>query len=97
MLERHRDRSSGRAVVFPGSTTLVGTLTVADVLADTRIDRVRVLGAAEADPGTLLLTRGFVRPRWTNGELVLHVQPAIGGVLVPFETPDPTPCCAAHR
>jgi hypothetical protein len=95
--ERHRDRSSGRAVVFPGSTSLVGTVTVADVLAGTRIARVQVLGASEPDPRTFLVTRGFVRPRWTSGQLVLHVQPAVGDVLVPFETPDPTPCCAAHH
>ncbi len=67
-----------------------------DLLARTRIDRVRVLGAPEPDDGTILLTRGFVRPRWDGGSLVLHAQPAVGGTLVPFETPDPTPCCASH-
>jgi hypothetical protein len=30
------------------------------------------------------------------GELVLTAMPAAGDRLVPFETPDRTPCCAAH-
>jgi hypothetical protein len=96
VLEAHRTRSSGRAVVFPGSTTLTGTVTVADAVAGTAIDRVQVLGSAEPDGATALVTRGFVRPRWSGGRLVLHAQPAVGGALVPFETPDPTPCCADH-
>ena len=91
-----RTGTGGRAVVFPGSRDLVGTTTVADVLQCSAIDRVQVLGAAVAAPQTVLVTRDFVRPRWTGGELVLHAQPAAGGVLVPFESPDPTPCCAAH-
>jgi len=96
LLDAHRARTSGRVVVFPGSTTLTGTVPVAAVVSSTRIDRIGVLGGADADGGTPLVTRGFVRPRWSGGELVLHTQPAVGGTLVPFETPDPTPCCAAH-
>ena len=94
--EQHAARSGGRAVRFPGSSALVGELPVADVLARTAVDRVLELGAGEADPATVLVTRGFVRPRWTGGDLVLHVQPHRGGTLVPFESPDPTPCCADH-
>jgi hypothetical protein len=89
-------RSSGRAVVFPGSAELPGTVSVAQVLATTAIDRLRVLAADDADPDAVLVTRGHVRPRWVNGELLLDVQPAVGGTLVPFETPNPTPCCADH-
>ena len=37
-----------------------------------------------------------VHPQWQDGELVLTLMPAVGGVLVPFEVPDPTPCCADH-
>jgi len=95
-VEAQRRRSSGRAVVFPGSAGLTGTTTVAAVVAGSSIDRVQVIGAAAVDPVTPLVTRDFVRPLWVGGELVLHTQPAVGGVLVPFETPDPTPCCAAH-
>ncbi len=92
----HRDRSSGRVVHFPGGETLTGTVTVADVLA-TLIDRVVALGGGQVAPDSLLVTRDFLRPRWDAGELVLHVQQAVGGTWVPFETPNPTPCCAIHN
>jgi len=91
----HRDRSSGRVVHFPGSETLTGTVLVADVLA-TLIDRVVALGGGHAAPDSPLVTRSFLRPRWDAGELVLHVQQAVGDTWVPFETPNPTPCCAVH-
>ena len=86
----------GRAVVYPGVHRLVGTLTVAEVLAAGAIDRVEVLGGGPADPAALLDTRDFVRPQFRDGELVLVTTPAAGGRLVPFETRHPTPCCAAH-
>ncbi|MBC2906643.1 hypothetical protein [Streptomyces cupreus] len=87
----------GRAVAYPGSAALTGTLTIAELLGRSAIDRVTVLGAAEPpDPGTRLLTRDHVRPHWQSGTLVLSAMPAVGGVLVPFEVPDPTPCCADH-
>ncbi|WP_217142096.1 hypothetical protein [Streptomyces sp. AC627_RSS907] len=88
---------AGRAVLFPGAAALTGTLTVAELLDRSAIDRVRVLGAQGGpDPGARLVTREFVRPRWEHGELVLAAMPAAGGTLVPFEVPDPTPCCADH-
>lgn len=98
VIDAHRPRTGGRAVVFPGSTTVNGTTTVGQLLASTTIERVEVLGQPEPepDPGTTLITRNFLRPRWSNGTLVLHAQPARGGALVPFEAPDPTPCCAEH-
>ena len=86
----------GRAVVFPGAHRLTGVLPVAEVLALSAIDRVEVLGSGPADPATLLDTTDFVRPLWREGELVLVVTPAAGGRLVPFESRNPTPCCAAH-
>jgi hypothetical protein len=89
-------RTEGRAVWFPGHRTVGGQITVAALLDTTAIDAVEVLGAAGADPATVIETRGFVRPRFVADRLVLHVQPARGGVLVPFETPNPTPCCADH-
>ena len=88
--------AGGRAVRFAGVDALVGTLTVAEVLAGSAIDRVEVLGGAPAPPEAVLDTRDHVRPQWRDGELVLTVMPAAGGRLVPFETRDPTPCCAAH-
>jgi len=48
------------------------------------------------NPSTPLLTRDFVRPRWSNGELVLHVQPAIGGQPGPLGDTESTPGCADH-
>ena len=87
---------SGRAVRYPGVELLVGTLTVAEVLALSAIAAVEVLGSGAADPAALLDTGGFVRPHWRAGVLTLTTTPAAGGRLVPFETRYPTPCCAAH-
>ncbi|MFJ2257021.1 hypothetical protein ACIOKD_01550 [Streptomyces sp. NPDC087844] len=87
----------GRAVVYPGSPELTGTLTIAELLARSAISRVVVLGApGEPPPSQPVVTRDHVRPQWQDGELVLTLQSAVGGVLVPFEVPDPTPCCADH-
>lgn len=87
----------GRAVLYPGSPALTGTLTIAEVLARSAIDRVTVLGTpGRPSPATRLITGGHVRPQWQNGELVLTTMPAVGGTLVPFEVAEPTPCCADH-
>jgi len=88
---------AGRAVLYPGAAAVTATLTVAQLLTRSAIDRVTVLGApGPPAPGTLLVTRDHVRPQWRDGELVLTTMPAAGGVLVPFEVPEPTPCCADH-
>ncbi|MFE6281620.1 hypothetical protein [Streptomyces sp. NPDC057877] len=88
---------TGRAVLYPGADALTGTLTVAELLSRSAIDRVTVLGApGEPEGSARLVTRDHVRPQWQGGELVLIAQPAIGGTLVPFEVPEPTPCCADH-
>ncbi|MFE0810643.1 hypothetical protein ACFW34_24600 [Streptomyces sp. NPDC058848] len=87
----------GRAVLYPGADALTGTVTVAELLAHSAIDRVTVLGTpGEPAPRTPLVTRDHVRPQWQDGRLVLAAMPAAGGTLVPFEDPDPTPCCADH-
>ena len=87
----------GRAVIYPGVSSLTGNLTIADLLARSAIDRVTVLGTpGQPSPHTRLMTGNHVRPQWQNGELVLTTMPAVGGTLVPFEVPDPTPCCADH-
>lgn len=91
----HAERSAGRLVRFGGVGALVGEVSVAEVLA-TAIDRVDVLAGDEPSGETRLVTRDFVRPRWSAGQLVLHTQPNKGGTLVPFETPNPTPCCVDH-
>lgn len=87
----------GRAVIYPGVASLTGTLTIAELLARSAIDRVTVLGSpGQPAPDTLLVTHRHVRPQWQDGELTLTAMPAAGGTLVPFEVPDPTPCCADH-
>lgn len=88
--------SAGRAVLFPGSGALTGSLTVGEVLARSAVGRVIDLTGAEVDPTTVLNTRDFVRPQRVGGLLELTVQPSRGGTVVPFEDPDPTPCCAVH-
>ncbi|WP_399891260.1 hypothetical protein ACGH7X_31080 [Streptomyces sp. BBFR51] len=87
----------GRAVLYPGAGALTGTLTLAELLARSAIDRVTVLGTPDPpSPDTRIVTRDHVRPQWEDGRLVLAAMPAVGGTLVPFEDPDPTPCCADH-
>jgi hypothetical protein len=91
-----RTKERGRAVRFPGSAQLVGTMTVGEAVAASGIDRLAVLGGLEAADSDLLVTRDFVRPLWTSGELVLSVMPAGEGSFAPFEVPNPTPCCGSH-
>lgn len=88
--------SAGRAVLFPGSGDLVGEVSVSTVLTRSAVDRVLDLTGADVDTAVTVRTRGFVRPRRVGSRLELTVQPARGGTVVPFEDPDPTPCCAAH-
>ncbi|MFG2551414.1 hypothetical protein [Streptomyces sp. NPDC048581] len=87
----------GRAVIYPGVSSLTGTLRIADLLTRSAIDRVTVLGTPSRPTSeTRLATGDHVRPQWQSGELVLTAMPAAGGTLVPFEVPNPTPCCADH-
>jgi hypothetical protein len=90
------DQDGGRAVVYPGVELLTGTMTVADLLAKSAIDRVRVIGGPQPSGETLVDTRDFVRPQWMEGTLTLVATPAADGRIAPFEVPNPTPCCADH-
>ncbi|MFD5517885.1 hypothetical protein [Streptomyces sp. NPDC127066] len=93
----HGARTGGRAVLYPGVDALTGVLTVARLLEVSAVDQVTVLGSPEGAAGEArLVTRDHVRPEWRDGRLVLAAMPAAGGTLVPFEVPDPTPCCADH-
>ncbi len=95
--QAHATRTGGRAVHYPGSARLVGTVTVADLLACSAIAAVRVLGSAGPPAGDVVVrTRDHVRPAYEGGQLVLTAEWAAGPALVPFETPNPTPCCAEH-
>lgn len=96
----HTARRGGRAVVYPGVDRLTGQRTVGEILTWSAIDRVALLGGstlgrAEPSPDLVVDTRGFVRPHWKEGVLTLQVQQAVAGRLVPFEVPNPTPCCSA--
>ena len=92
----HAAGRAGRAVLFPGVRSLTGTLPVATLLAESAIDEVVVLGGPPCPPGMLIDTRDFVRPLYRDGRLVLMATPAPGGLIAPFEVPNPTPCCANH-
>ncbi|MFF2363400.1 hypothetical protein ACFVU0_11875 [Streptomyces sp. NPDC058122] len=93
----HGALTGGRAVLYPGAGAVTGVLTVGRLLEVSAVDRVTVLGSPEgAAPEAELVTRDHVRPEWRDGRLVLATMPAAGGTLVPFEVPDPTPCCADH-
>jgi hypothetical protein len=86
-------------VLYPGVEALVGTVTVADLLAKSAIERITVLGSPGRAPApdTLVDTRDFVRPQWMDQRLTLVATPAAGGRIAPFEVPNPTPCCANHH
>ena len=86
----------GRAVRFPGVERLVGDLTVSEILQRSAIAQVEILAGGPAGPADVVRTDDFVRPQYRSGELVLVTTPAAGGLLVPFERRDPTPCCADH-
>ena len=89
-------RTDGRAVVFAGVGSLTGEVPVSRVLNGSAIDGLAVLGGGEPEPDAVLRTRDHVRPEWSNGVLTLAVSPAGPGIYVPFEVPNPTPCCADH-
>jgi hypothetical protein len=90
-------REGARAVRYPGVDALTGSLPVAEVLSSSAITRVEILAGGPADPSLILDTHDFVRPAYRDGTLVLTVMPAADGHVVPFETRNPTPCCAAHQ
>jgi hypothetical protein len=84
-------------VHFPGVDALPPELTVAVLLGSCAVEAVRLVGApGPVDPAVVLVTRGHVRPTYDDGRLVLLVERAVGDRLVPFETPNPTPCCGDH-
>ena len=85
-----------RLFVFPGYTLLCGTMTIGQVLLTTGIDEVRGLAGDAPALDDVLDTQDFIRPRRQDGRLVLTVRPAEGNCFVPFEQPNPTPCCADH-
>ncbi len=92
----HRTRTGGRAVWFPGQELLTGDVPVADVLARTAIDRV-VSAHGPYDEAAVVVTGGYVRPRFEGGKLTLDVGHDVPARLIPWEVPNPTPCCGADH
>ncbi|MDT0443761.1 hypothetical protein [Streptomyces johnsoniae] len=87
---------TGRAVLFPGWRLLTGSLSLGEVFARTAITRAEALGGTVPPASAVLDTRGHVRPEVRDGTLLLRLMPARGGQYVPFEIPDPHPCCGAR-
>lgn len=85
----------GRCVRFPGQEALTGVLPAAEVVARSAIDEVVGVGVAVTAESSVD-TRGFVRPAFDGGRLVLLVEPAAGGVLRPVEVEQPHECCGGH-
>ncbi|WP_240796272.1 hypothetical protein [Streptomyces sp. RFCAC02] len=90
-------RTAGRAVVFPGWDGLTGSLTLAELYDRTAVARTDVLGGGVPDASAVLETRDHVRPQWDAGDLLLRLAPSRGGRFVPFEIPDPHPCCGGRH
>ncbi len=88
--------TAGRLVTFPGQTQARGLRTVAELRSTCGIDQVEALGGLPVDDNTLIDTLDFIRPIRRNGQVVLLVQPAAGGVLIPFEVEHQQKCCADH-
>jgi hypothetical protein len=92
---RSAARPDGRCVRFPGQDRLTGTHAAAEIVADSAIDEVVGIGVPVAAE-SVVDTRGFLRPTYVDGRLVLLVEPAAGGVLRPAEIAQPHQCCGGH-
>lgn len=96
VLAAHVTRRSGRAFIFPGMASLRRVVTVGTLLSTTAVDDVVTLGGDAARTSDRIDTQNFLRPEFSAGRLVLRARPAVGVGLIPFEQPNPTPCCASH-
>ncbi|MFC0624879.1 hypothetical protein [Kribbella deserti] len=89
-------RTAGRLFRFPGQSAAVGRLTARELRERAGIDLVEGIGGTPVHDDSVIDTRDFVRPVWRSGRSVLLVQPAAGGVLVPFELEHQQKCCSNH-
>ena len=83
-------------VRFPGAEQASGVMTVLELRERCGIDQVEALGGQAVEDNSLVDTRDFIRPVRRDGKVVLLVQPAAGGVLIPFEVEHQQKCCADH-
>jgi hypothetical protein len=88
--------TTGRLVRWPGRAQAQGILTAADLRDRCGIDDVEALGNLPVEDDSRIDTRNFIRPIRRAGRVVLQVQPAAGGVLIPFELEHQQSCCADH-
>ncbi|HET6299258.1 MAG TPA: hypothetical protein VFG33_38190 [Kribbella sp.] len=88
--------TAGRLVRWPGQDQAHGVLTAAELRDRCGIDQVEALGGIPVEDDTVVDTLDFLRPIRRNGQVVLQVQPAAGGVLIPFELEHQQKCCADH-
>jgi hypothetical protein len=88
--------TAGRLVRFPGQDQARGVMTAAELRERCGIDQVEALGGIAVDDDSPIDTLDFIRPVRRNGQVVLLVQPAAGGVLIPFEVEHQQKCCADH-
>lgn len=88
-------RPDGRCIRFPGQSGLTGLVSAGDIVATSAIDEVVGIGTT-VTADRLVDTLDFLRPTFTDGRLVLLVEPAAGGVLRPAEIKDPHQCCGGH-
>ncbi|ADB35926.1 hypothetical protein Kfla_6937 [Kribbella flavida DSM 17836] len=88
--------SAGRLVRWPGHEHAYGVLTAADLRARCGIDQIEALGGLPVEDDSRIDTLGFLRPIRRVTGTVLQVQPAAGGLLIPFELEHQQKCCADH-
>lgn len=94
-VEDARAGVDGRCVRFPGQSLLVGSHLVAEVVSTSAIDEVVGAGTGVRMDDTVD-THGFLRPVLSAGHMVLMVEAAAGGVLVPVERQRTHECCGGH-
>lgn len=85
----------GRCVRFPGQDGLVGVRPAGEIVAESAIDEVVGIGVP-VNPESPVDTRGFLRPSYEDGRLVLLVEPTVDG-LRPVEIEDPHQCCGGEH
>ncbi|WP_112245260.1 hypothetical protein [Kribbella monticola] len=88
--------TAGRLVRFPGSEHVRGAMTALQLRDLCGIDHIEALGGLPVDDDTVIDTLDFIRPIRRDGRVVLLVQPAAGGALIPFEVEHQQKCCADH-
>ena len=88
--------TTGRVVRWPGREQAWGILTAAELRDRCGIDDIEALGNLLVADDSPIDTRNYIRPIRRAGRIILQVQPAAGGLLIPFELEHQQKCCADH-